>query len=78
VRAPIGYVARVLIAGETNYSLFLFDKELPDALELESYLVAQRERAPVIICKASGNFRSIVKTIVSLLSTQVPHRSYFD
>ncbi|HEX8889597.1 MAG TPA: hypothetical protein VF779_10490 [Pyrinomonadaceae bacterium] len=80
VRAPSGYVARTLIAGRTDYSLFLFDKELPDttASELESYTHAHRESAPVIICKPSSNFRSIVKAIVSLLSTQAPHRSYFD
>jgi len=80
VRAPSGYVARVLIKGESGYSLFLFDKELPDttASELESYTHAHRESAPIIIFKPSDNFRSIVKVIVSLLATQVPHRSYFD
>jgi hypothetical protein len=80
VRAPSGYVARVLIAGETNYSLFLFDRELPDttASELESYTQAHCESAAVIIFKPSNDFRSIVKAIVSLLSTQAPHRSYFD
>jgi DNA-binding NtrC family response regulator len=80
VRAPSGYVARPLIAGRTNYSLFLYDKELPDttASELESYTHSHRESAPVIICKPSGNFRSIVKAVASLLSSQAPHRSYFD
>jgi len=80
VRAPSGYVARVLIKGESGYSLFLFDEELPDTTlsELESYAQAHRESVPVVIFKPSDNFGSIVKTIVSLLSTQVPRRSYFD
>ena len=80
VRAPSGYVARVLIKGESSYSLFLFDKELPDTTvsELISYTHVHRERVPVIIFKPSNNFHSIVKAILSLLSTLVPHRSYFD
>jgi DNA-binding NtrC family response regulator len=80
VRAPSGYVARTLIKGESGYSLFLFDKELPDttASELESYTHMHRESVPVIIFKSSDKFRPIVKTIISLLSSQVPRRSYFD
>ena len=80
VRAPSGYVARTLIKGESGYSLFLFDKELPDetGIELEAFTRAHRESAPVIIFKPSDKFRSIVKAVTFALSSQEPCRSYFD
>ena len=70
MRVPTGYVARVLIAGRTDYSLFLFDAELPDAIgrELESFTRMRHEYAPVVIIQASDNFNSIVKTVTRSLS----------
>ena len=69
VRAPSGYVARVFIAGEINYSLFLFDTELPDStgVELECFALKYREWTPIAIIKDSDNFGSIVKAVARSL-----------
>jgi hypothetical protein len=63
VRAPSGYVARIFIAGEIDYSLFLFDEELSDATgaELECFTHMRRECAPLIIFKPSDSFDAVVK-----------------
>jgi hypothetical protein len=63
VRAPSGYVSRIFIAGEIDYSLFLFDEELSDApgAELECFARMHRECAPLIIFKPSDSFCSVVK-----------------
>ena len=65
MRAPSGYVARVFIAGRIDYSLFLFDAELPDTTgaELECFTHTRRECAPVVIIQDSDNFHLIVKAI---------------
>jgi hypothetical protein len=69
VRAPSGYVARVFIAGEINYSFFLFDEELPDTTgaELKGFTLKHCEWTPVAIIQNSDNFRSIVKAVTHLL-----------
>jgi hypothetical protein len=66
VRAPTGYVARLFIAGEIDYSLFLFDEKLSDATgaELERFTRMRRECAPLIIFKPSDNFCSVVKAVL--------------
>ena len=70
VRAPSGYVGRVLIKGESGYSLFLFDKELPDETgrELESFTRTRHEYKPVIVIRDSDKFSSIAKDIANYLS----------
>ena len=69
VRAPSSYVARTFIAGEINYSLFLFDEELPDSTgaELECFTRKCRECAPIAIIKDSDNFGSIAKALARSL-----------
>jgi hypothetical protein len=69
VRAPSGYVARTFIAGEINYSVFLFDEELPDSTgaDLKSFTLKHRECTPIAIIEDSDNLGSIVKAIARLL-----------
>ena len=69
VRAPSGYVARLFIAGEIDYSLFLFDEELADSTgaELERFTRLRRRSAPLIIFKPSDNFCSVVKAVLKEL-----------
>ncbi|HEX8847668.1 MAG TPA: hypothetical protein VF791_23705 [Pyrinomonadaceae bacterium] len=70
MRAPSGYVARRFIAGETNYSLFLFDEKLPDTTgaDLENFTLKYRECTPVIIFKAADDFCFVLKTITRSLA----------
>ena len=69
VRAPSGYVARIFIAGQIDYSLFLFDEKLSDATgaDLECFTRARRECTPLIIFKPSDSFCSVVKAVTRSL-----------
>ena len=69
VRAPSGYMARAFIAGKTDYSLFLFDAELPDTTgaELECFTHTRHECTPVVIIHDSENFSLIVKAVLRSL-----------
>ena len=53
VRAPAEVVARIFIEGQINYSLLLFDAELPDSTGPKLAALARsqkhRERTPIVI-----------------------------
>jgi DNA-binding response OmpR family regulator len=72
VRSPGGSVARPLIAN-INYSLLLFDEDLPDVTgkELEGYARAlpHYTRTPIIILRVGECEAKIVETIARLLNT---------
>jgi DNA-binding response OmpR family regulator len=71
VRCPSGRLARPLIESEINYALLLFDDKLTDmtGVELEQFARSQKHRkqTPVVIFKKSGDFGSMVETIIRLL-----------
>ena len=66
VRCPRGSEARSFIAG-IDYSLLLFDDELPDISGSELEKLARqfphREHTPIIIIKRSDDFDSLIETI---------------
>ena len=74
VRCPDGRGARLFIDSDIDYSLLLFDDELPDMTgkELERFArkLSHRERTPIIIFKKSDNFNMLVETIIQRLATQ--------
>jgi len=71
IRSPIASIARALIEG-INYTLLLFDEELPDAtgLELAEFArsLAHRQGTPFIIIKQPSDFESLVRAIMDLLA----------
>jgi DNA-binding response OmpR family regulator len=71
VRCPDGYTARLFIAG-INYSLLLFDEELPDTTggELAKYAcsMARTQYTPFIIIKQSDNFESLASAIMQIFA----------
>jgi DNA-binding response OmpR family regulator len=70
IRSPIASIARSLIEG-INYTLLLFDEELPDGtgLELAEFAcsMAHRQDTPFIIIKQPCDFESLVRDIRRLL-----------
>jgi DNA-binding NtrC family response regulator len=76
VRCPHIGTSCTLIEGEINYSLFVFDEEMPEmsgqALTKLVRKLAHREDTPVVIFKPSDDFNSIVKNIArSLRAVQI-------
>jgi DNA-binding NtrC family response regulator len=71
VRCPSGSLARPLIKSEINYSLLIFDDKLTGMTgeELEQFACSQKHRkqTPIVIFKKSGDFDSMVETIIRLL-----------
>jgi DNA-binding response OmpR family regulator len=72
VRAPGGSIARLFIE-RINYSLLLFDHELPDTsgIELVGFTRAlpHRERTHIISISPSKREESIIDSIARLLAT---------
>ena len=73
VRVPDGSVARSLIK-VINYSLLLFDHELPDMTGTELAEVTRalphQERTQIILIPLSEHKASIVETVTRLLQTK--------
>ena len=71
LRCPDGSQAKLFIE-RINYSLLLFDEELPDATgqELARFVrtLAHGERTPTIIVKKSDNCELLARTIRRLLT----------
>lgn len=69
VRCPVGSQARILIAG-INYSLLLFDEELPDATGSElaefSCALARSPCTPFIIIKNPCDFESLARAVMEV------------
>jgi DNA-binding response OmpR family regulator len=65
------HISHLLIKGKINYSLFIFDEEMPEmsGQELTGLVreLAHRKDTPVVIFKPSDDFDSIVKTIIRSL-----------
>jgi CheY-like chemotaxis protein len=74
VRCPTGSISRTLLQSNINYSLLLFDDQLPDTTGLKlKHLARQlphRQRTPIIILKKSDEHNPLVETI---LKTLAPH-----
>ena len=72
MRAPDGSIARLFIK-HINYSLLLFDHELPDTTGTElvkfTRTLPHRERTPIKLISPSEREARIVETIARLLST---------
>ena len=72
VRAPDGLVALLFIKS-INYSLLLFDHELPDTTGTKlaefTRTLSNRERTPIMLTSATEGEAGIVETIASLLNT---------
>jgi CheY-like chemotaxis protein len=71
VRSLDNEIARNLIKSGINYSLFVFDEEMPEmsgqVLTALARELAHRQDTPVVIFKPSDDFNSIVKIIMRLL-----------
>jgi DNA-binding response OmpR family regulator len=69
IRCPVGSQARTLIAA-INYSLLLFDEELPDATGSElaefSCSLARSPCTPFIIVKNPCDFESLARAVMEV------------